>query len=204
MRRRLGQATALPGKPEIPILDEPANGLDPPGVRWLRDLLRHFAASGGTVLVSSHMLDETARIADDIVLINHGRLIAAAPCTPSPDRRLAQRPNPGKAWRTSSSSSPKRTHNDRLIRSELIKIFTIRTTYVLILAGIGMAFIAVAGLPPKGAESPSALQDELLVAASAGSMAKLTSSAVAIAAVPPPSRSRRGCGGTCPPPPTRA
>lgn len=92
----------------------------------------------------------------------------------------------------------------RLIRSELIKIFTIRTTYVLILAGIGMAFIAVAGLPPKGAESPSALQDELLVAASAGSMAKLTSSAVAIAAVPPPSRSRRGCGGTCPPPPTRA
>jgi hypothetical protein len=55
----------------------------------------------------------------------------------------------------------------RLIRSELIKIFTIRTTYVLIMAGIGMAFLAVAGLPPKGAESPVALQDELLAAASA-------------------------------------
>jgi len=91
MRRRLGLATALPGKPEILILDEPANGLDPPGVRWLRDLLRHFAASGGTVLVSSHMLDETARIADDIVLIIRGHLIAAPPL------HTLTRPAPGTA-----------------------------------------------------------------------------------------------------------
>src|SRR6266508_1484272 len=79
MRRRLGLAAALLGQPRILILDEPANGLDPPGVRWLRDLLRGFAANGGTVLVSSHMLDEVARIADDIVLINNGRIVAAAP-----------------------------------------------------------------------------------------------------------------------------
>jgi len=79
MRRRLGLAAALLGQPGILILDEPANGLDPPGVRWLRDLLRGFAANGGTVLVSSHMLDEVARIADDIVLINNGRIVAAAP-----------------------------------------------------------------------------------------------------------------------------
>jgi len=91
MRRRLGLATALLGKPEILILDEPANGLDPPGVRWLRGLLRHVAASGGTVLLSSHMLDETARIADDIVLINHGRLVAAAPL------HTLTRPAPGTA-----------------------------------------------------------------------------------------------------------
>jgi ABC-2 type transport system ATP-binding protein len=79
MRRRLGLAAVLLGRPQILILDEPANGLDPAGVRWLRGLLQHFAASGGTVLLSSHMLDETARIADDIVLINHGLLVAAAP-----------------------------------------------------------------------------------------------------------------------------
>jgi ABC-2 type transport system ATP-binding protein len=76
MRQRLGLATALLCDPEILILDEPANGLDPEGVRWLRDLLRGLAADGRTVLVSSHILAEVAQTAGSVIIIDHGRLIA--------------------------------------------------------------------------------------------------------------------------------
>ncbi len=76
MRQRLGIATALIGGPEILILDEPANGLDPAGIRWMRDLLRDFADEGGTVLLSSHLLHEIETIADDIVVIGNGRIVA--------------------------------------------------------------------------------------------------------------------------------
>jgi ABC-2 type transport system ATP-binding protein len=79
MRQRLGLATALLADPEVLILDEPANGLDPEGIRWLRGLLRGFAAEGGTVLVSSHMLAEVAQTIDSVVIINHGRLVAQGP-----------------------------------------------------------------------------------------------------------------------------
>jgi ABC-2 type transport system ATP-binding protein len=78
MRQRLGLAGALLGDPEVLILDEPANGLDPEGVRWLRDLLRSFAAEGRTVLVSSHVLAEVAQTVDHVVVLNHGRLVADA------------------------------------------------------------------------------------------------------------------------------
>ncbi|MDO8145428.1 MULTISPECIES: ABC transporter ATP-binding protein [unclassified Isoptericola] len=77
MRQRLGIATALLGDPRVLILDEPANGLDPAGIRWMRDLLRSFADDGGTVLLSSHLLAEIEAIADDIVVIGHGRVVAA-------------------------------------------------------------------------------------------------------------------------------
>jgi len=76
MRQRLGIATALLGEPEVLILDEPANGLDPAGIRWMRDLLRGFADDGGTVLLSSHLLHEIEVIADDIVVIGNGRIVA--------------------------------------------------------------------------------------------------------------------------------
>jgi len=79
MRQRLGLATALLADPEVLILDEPANGLDPDGVRWLRDLLRGFAAEGGTAVVSSHMLAEVAQTVDDVVIIDHGRMVAQGP-----------------------------------------------------------------------------------------------------------------------------
>jgi ABC-2 type transport system ATP-binding protein len=79
MRQRLGLATALLADPEILILDEPANGLDPEGVHWLRGLLRGFAAEGGTVLVSSHMLAETAQTVDSVVIVDHGRLVTQSP-----------------------------------------------------------------------------------------------------------------------------
>ena len=75
MRQRLGLAAALLGDPELLILDEPANGLDPEDMRWLRDLLRGFVAQGRTVLVSSHHLAEVAEIVDDVVIINRGRLV---------------------------------------------------------------------------------------------------------------------------------
>jgi ABC-2 type transport system ATP-binding protein len=76
MRQRLGIATALLGAPEVLILDEPANGLDPAGIRWMRDLLRGYADGGGTVLLSSHLLHEIEVIADDLVVIGQGRIVA--------------------------------------------------------------------------------------------------------------------------------
>jgi len=75
MRQRLGLAGALLGDPELLILDEPANGLDPEGVRWLRDFLRAFASQGRTVLISSHVLAEVAQTVDQVLIINHGRLV---------------------------------------------------------------------------------------------------------------------------------
>jgi ABC-2 type transport system ATP-binding protein len=77
MRQRLGIATALIGDPQVLVLDEPANGLDPAGIRWMRDLLRGFANRGGTVLLSSHLLHEIEVIADDLVVIGNGRIVAA-------------------------------------------------------------------------------------------------------------------------------
>ena len=79
MRQRLGLATALLTEPELLILDEPANGLDPDGVHWLRDLLRGLAADGATVLVSSHILAEVAQTVDSVVILDHGRLVAQSP-----------------------------------------------------------------------------------------------------------------------------
>src|SRR6187549_2280336 len=77
MRQRLGIATALLGDPGVLILDEPANGLDPAGIRWMRDLLRGFADEGGTVLLSSHLLHEIEVIADDLVVIGNGKIVAS-------------------------------------------------------------------------------------------------------------------------------
>jgi ABC-2 type transport system ATP-binding protein len=103
MRQRLSLAAALLGDPRALVLDEPANGLDPQGIRWLRDFLRGQAAQGRTVLVSSHVLAEMAQTVDEVVVISHGRLVAhgsldeltagaEAPVwvrTPEPDRLQA-------------------------------------------------------------------------------------------------------------------
>jgi ABC-2 type transport system ATP-binding protein len=79
MRQRLGLASALLGDPEVLVLDEPANGLDPAGIRWLRDFLRSLASEGRTILVSSHVLAEVAQTADRVVIIHRGKLIRQAP-----------------------------------------------------------------------------------------------------------------------------
>ncbi len=86
MRQRLGLARALLGDPEVLVLDEPANGLDPDGVRWIREFLRYLADQGRTVFVSSHMLAEVSRMADEVVVINHGRFVTHAPVA-GPHRR---------------------------------------------------------------------------------------------------------------------
>jgi ABC-2 type transport system ATP-binding protein len=77
MRQRLAIAAALLGDPEVLILDEPANGLDPPGIRWMRELLRSEAGRGRAVLVSSHLLSEVSQSVDDVVVIAHGKLRTA-------------------------------------------------------------------------------------------------------------------------------
>jgi ABC-2 type transport system ATP-binding protein len=76
MRQRLGIAHALLGDPSVLILDEPANGLDPAGIRWMRGLLKGYADQGGTVLLSSHLLHEVEQIADEMILIGNGRIVA--------------------------------------------------------------------------------------------------------------------------------
>jgi ABC-2 type transport system ATP-binding protein len=77
MRQRLGIAAALLGNPPVLVLDEPANGLDPEGIRWMRELLQALAAQGRTILVSSHLLSEMQMLADDLVIIAAGKLVAA-------------------------------------------------------------------------------------------------------------------------------
>ena len=103
MRQRLGLAAALLGDPAILVLDEPLNGLDPQGIRWLRTFLRERAAAGGTVLLSSHVLAEAAQTVDDVVVIHNGRLVFEGPIgeltrlgvsrvavrTPTPERLAA-------------------------------------------------------------------------------------------------------------------
>lgn len=79
MRQRLGIAAALLGDPEVVLLDEPANGLDPEGIVWIRTLLRRLAAEGRTVLVSSHLMGETAEFADHLLVLGRGRLLADMP-----------------------------------------------------------------------------------------------------------------------------
>jgi ABC-2 type transport system ATP-binding protein len=88
MRQRLGLAHALLGDPQVLILDEPANGLDPDGMRWMRGLLREFADDGGTVLLSSHLLREVEVVADRLVVIAHGRIAAQG----TPDQLLGDAP----------------------------------------------------------------------------------------------------------------
>lgn len=77
MRQRLGIAHALLGDPRVLILDEPVNGLDPAGIHWMRQLLREYANRGGTVMLSSHLLHEIQIIADDLIVIGHGRIVSS-------------------------------------------------------------------------------------------------------------------------------
>ncbi|KRC33122.1 ABC transporter [Oerskovia sp. Root918] len=81
MRQRIGLAAALLGDPQVLVLDEPANGLDPAGMRWMREVLRSFADGGGAVLLASHVLAEVTQVADDLVVIGQGQVIADGPLT---------------------------------------------------------------------------------------------------------------------------
>ena len=94
MRQRLGIAGALLGDPPVLMLDEPANGLDPEGIRWMRELLRDFAARGGTVLLSSHLLAEVKQTVDRLVVIGGGRVVAEGSIGRAAGRRGHARPGP--------------------------------------------------------------------------------------------------------------
>jgi ABC-2 type transport system ATP-binding protein len=97
MRQRLGLAATLLGDPRVLILDEPANGLDPEGIRWLRGFFRHLAGEGRTVLVSSHQLNEVQEVADRVVILDRGRLVRAGSIeelTAGTDSVLVRTPNP--------------------------------------------------------------------------------------------------------------
>ncbi|MEU3619407.1 ATP-binding cassette domain-containing protein [Streptomyces sp. NPDC006872] len=91
MRQRLGIAAALLGDPEVVLLDEPSNGLDPEGIVWIRELLRRLAGEGRTVLVSSHLMNETASFADHLVVLGRGRLLADTPMQDFIDARVQPR-----------------------------------------------------------------------------------------------------------------
>jgi ABC-2 type transport system ATP-binding protein len=116
MRQRLGLAATLLGDPRVLVLDEPANGLDPQGIRWLRDFLRGMAAEGRTVLVSSHVLAEVAQTVDDVVVIHRGRLVDQGPVarltagghvmvrTPRPDELRAALERAGMSVSTDSET----------------------------------------------------------------------------------------------------
>ena len=95
MRQRLGIAAAMLGDPRVLILDEPANGLDPEGIRWMREFLRAFAAQGRTVFVSSHLLSEMEQLADDVIIIAAGKLIAQGRVDRDRRRHVARRHGPG-------------------------------------------------------------------------------------------------------------
>jgi ABC-2 type transport system ATP-binding protein len=115
MRQRLALAAALLGDPDVLILDEPANGLDPEGVHWLRCFLRRFADRGGTVLVSSHLLAEVAQTVDDVVIIAHGRLV-----TESSLAELAGRGPSAVRVRTPQAETLRSALSDQSIAADLV------------------------------------------------------------------------------------
>ena len=146
MRQRLGLAAALLGDPAVLVLDEPANGLDPQGIRWLRDLLRCLAAEGRAVLVSSHILAEVAQTADDVVIIHRGRTIDPGPA-PGPAGHPPRR-QPGRHLPRTDRHPRRRTVMTRLIRAEALRLATTRTYWLL---AAGAIAVIAGGIAPTAA-----------------------------------------------------
>jgi ABC-2 type transport system ATP-binding protein len=146
MRQRLGLAATLLGDPAVLILDEPANGLDPQGIRWLRDFLRSMAAEGRTVLVSSHVLAEVAQTVDDVVVIHRGKLVDQGPVArlTAGGHVVLRSPRPGEfRHRTIAPAVLISPNRGRLTLARLI-------AYVVTAALVGVAMVVVAlavGLP---------------------------------------------------------
>ena len=137
MRQRLGLASALLGEPEVLILDEPANGLDPEGVHWLRQFVRAFADRGGTVLVSSHVLAEVAQTVDDVVIIANGGLV-----TQSSLAELANRSRSGVRVRTPQAEALRgallaQGISAQLVAAEALVAESTAEAVGLVAAGIG-------------------------------------------------------------------
>ena len=140
MRQRLALAAALLGDPDVLILDEPANGLDPEGVHWLRCFLRRFADRGGTVLVSSHLLAEVAHTVDDVVIIAHGRLVTQSSLTELAERSPSEvRVRTPQAETLRSALSDHGIAADLLGPDTLIAFDTTAEAVGLAAAGVGAA-----------------------------------------------------------------
>ncbi|MBC9714701.1 ABC transporter ATP-binding protein [Streptomyces sp. TRM66268-LWL] len=113
MRQRLALAAALLGDPEVLVLDEPSNGLDPEGIAWLRQFLRTWADAGRTVLVSSHLLSEMEQLVDRVVIIDRGRLVHAGPLAHLPGGQVSVHSPQAEALRTALEATGARTHRTR-------------------------------------------------------------------------------------------
>ena len=140
MRQRLGLAAALLGDPSVLLLDEPANGLDPHGIRWLRTTLRELAAEGKAVLVSSHQLDEMARMADDVIVIDRGRLLRQGSLEELTNRGTTNLEDVFLDL-TDEGGDPM---ND-VIRSEFRKLRTTRTAFGLLAGAVALTGLALWG-----------------------------------------------------------
>jgi ABC-2 type transport system ATP-binding protein len=115
MRQRLGLAAALIGDPRVLVLDEPANGLDPDGIRWLRGFFRHMAGEGRSVLVSSHQLNEVQEVADRVVILNHGQLVRSGSIhelSAGMDSVIVRTPNPAPLGEAIATSGGFAEHTD--------------------------------------------------------------------------------------------
>ena len=123
MHQRLGLAGALLGDPKLLILDEPANGLDPAGIRWLRSFVRSFATGGRAVFLSSHLLGEISQIADDVVVIDRGRVVAHSPVS-----ELIDRARGGVKARTDAPERLLAAMNERGIEGEVVAHDLVRLT----------------------------------------------------------------------------
>lgn len=163
MRQRLGVAGALLGDPSVLILDEPVNGLDPAGIHWMRGVLRGFADAGGTVLLSSHLLHEIELIADHIVVIGHGRVMAQGPkeaLTGPPGTLVASADNAALAAALSAAGLPVRA-----VRSGGLTVAAEPAAVGAVAAG---AQIALTRLGPAGAGRLEQIYLELTASAQRG------------------------------------
>jgi ABC-2 type transport system ATP-binding protein len=168
MRQRLGLAQALLGNPAVLVLDEPANGLDPEGIRWLRIILRQLATEGRTVLISSHQLNEVQEVADRVVILNHGRLISAgsiAELTAGTDRVIVRTPA-ADALRSALAQSPARVEQTDLTTLQIQGLSTDQVGHVAFTAGVELhelsgrrfdledLFFSLTEAPPGGPPPP--------------------------------------------------
>ena len=144
MKQRLGLAGALLGDPQILVLDEPANGLDPSGIRWLRNFLRTYVSTGRAVLVSSHLLAEISEMADDVVVINRGRLVTHAPVHQLVARAAGARTVTPDSERLSHELTQRGIDHERL---------SLDTLHVDAAAEVVGAIAAEAGIPIYGLEN---------------------------------------------------
>jgi len=156
MRQRLGLAAALLGDPELLVLDEPTNGLDPEGVRWLRDFLHRLAAEGRTVLISSHVLAEVAQTVDRVLIISHGRLMLSSPLAELTARA-------GGAVRV-RSSDPQRLA--KALRAEALQVTT-GTGHALLVGGASSERIGeiafAAGVPVHELVNDAGLLEDIFL-----------------------------------------